>query len=289
MAKTTAQAFSEFSESLKPTAAQKEVIAGRRESVVSYLTEYFGSTSDMPLISARLIGSASRATMIRPLEDIDVLAIFEHTNVWRRYKQDSRSLLYRVRDALDKYQVKIVGSRGQAVRLFYVAAPYVDITPVFRRQGGGYFLPAGDGKWLTTDPDSNDKFLSKRNQELGFHLKPFSRMLKQWNRVHSNRLRGFHLEVMGQAVFKSLGSNYRAAFKLFYQLAPRVLHVADPAGHSGDLARRLTTTQERQVIKSFSMAHERAGKALDAESKDNHQEAIRLWTLVFGDEFPGFD
>jgi hypothetical protein len=33
-------------------------------------------------------------------------------------------------------------------------------------------------------------------------------------------------------------------------------------------------------------AYERSGKALDAEDKGQTAEAIRLWRIVFGNEFP---
>lgn len=70
-------------------------------------------------------------------------------------KTDSKKFLYRLRGGLAKYAVKVVGARGQAVRLFYASDPYSDITPVFVANGGGYVLPSGDGGWLLTDPDRN--------------------------------------------------------------------------------------------------------------------------------------
>jgi hypothetical protein len=60
------------------------------------------------------------------------------------YRNDSRKLLYRVRDALNEYNVKVVGARGQAVRLFYDQPPHVDIVPAVKRDSGGYFIPSGD-------------------------------------------------------------------------------------------------------------------------------------------------
>jgi SMODS domain-containing protein len=201
VALTTAKAFDGLHDNLLLTDPQVATIKGRRDSVKEYLQEYFRPDSDMPLLRATLIGSAARKTIIRPIEDVDVLAVFDYRPVWDRYKGDSRAFLYRITNALRKYQVKVVGARGQAVRLFYQQAPHADITPVFEANPSGFVLPSGDGGWIRTDPDVNDEFLKRRNSELGGKLKRFSRMLKQWNRTHSNHLIGFHLEVMAQSSF----------------------------------------------------------------------------------------
>lgn len=288
MALTTATAFSQFGDKIQLTDTQKNTVRDRRQTVHGYLSDSFGSDSNMPLLRAKLIGSAGRSTMIRPPDDVDVLAVFAAAKVWPTYQWDSKKFLYRVRDALAEYQVKIVGARGQAVRLFYNSPPNVDIAPVFEYDSGGYALPRGDGGWLTTDPDYHETFLTQRNSELGGNLKPLIRMLKCWNRAHSGRLRSFHLEVVVQATFKSLGSNFRDAACKFFEWAGSHLSVQDPAGHSGDLSSYLTWSARDAVVQSFATAHGRAKKALEAEDDDDHKEAIRLWRLVFGDEFPAY-
>lgn len=137
-----------------------------------------------------------------------MLAVFSNENgAYDKYRWDSRKFLYRVREALDGYQIETVGARGQAVRLFYQSAPHVDIAPVFSYTGGGYALPAGDGTWITAGPDTHKTWFNKRNEELGHNLKPFVKILKRWNRVHSEHLKSFHLEVVAANFFSQLGSN----------------------------------------------------------------------------------
>ena len=108
MALTAAGAFEEFKEKLLLTDTQKETVKSRQGKTMGYLAEAFPSSSDLPLKTTYLMGSASRDTIIRPLDDIDVLAIF--TNKYdifdRLYRYDSRKFLYRVRDALNEYQVE---------------------------------------------------------------------------------------------------------------------------------------------------------------------------------------
>lgn len=289
MALTTASAFDEFKAKLQPTSTQTQTIESRRAVTQRYLSESFGSSSNLPLVQATLIGSASRGTIIRPLDDVDVLAEFSNAgNMWEAYRYDSKAFLYRVRDALAGYRVEIVGARGQAVRLFYASAPHVDIAPVFRYSNGSFALPNGSGGWLTTEPSVHNAFIDKRHQELAYNLKPLIRLLKRWNSVHSKYLKSFHLELLVASSFSSLGSNSRQAAEIFFRYTQTHLSVQDPAGHSGDMAGYLTSTNRQNVIANLEAARERAARANVAESSGDHREAIRLWRIVFGDEFPTY-
>jgi hypothetical protein len=291
MANTTAQAFDEFKAKLVLTDTQQVLVKGRQTSAAGYLTDAFGSDSDLPLSRTKLIGSAARNVIIRPIDDIDVMAVFENKDgVFEKYRSDSQAFLYRVKNALSQYSVKIVGARGQAVRLFYTAAPHVDIAPVFKwsGEGTGYGLPNGTGGWLTTDPDYHETYMSKRNGELSSQLKPLVRMLKRWNNVHSKRLKSWHLEVVAATVFSSLGTNSRQASMHFFDWASTRLYVNDPAGHGGDLSSYLTIQGREDVITSLASAFDRATKAVAAEDAGNHGEAIRLWRIIYGDEFPAY-
>lgn len=288
MALTTAAAFNQFKEKLLLTDPQKELVKGRRTTTAGYLDESFPATSDLPLRTTKVIGSAGRGTIIRPLDDIDVLAVFENKDhIYERlYKNDAQRFLYRIRDALNEYKVEVVGARGQAVRLFYKQAPHVDIAPVFKWSSGGYALPNGTGGWLTTDPDIHDQWINQRHGELDNRLKPMIRMVKRWNNIHSKYLKGFHIEVVLATVFTSIGGDARDACARFFEWGQNHLNVPDPAGHSGDLSTYLSQAARANVLSSMRSAQDRATKANAAEAVGNHQEAIRLWRIIFGDEFP---
>jgi hypothetical protein len=106
--------------------------------------------------------------------------------------------------------------------------------------------------------------------------------------VHSGRLRSFHLELLVQASFGSLGGNMRSATQKFFEWAPRYLHVNDPAGYSGDLAGGLSKAQEHDILQSFATEADRARRAQAEETAGKPWEALRLWRIVFGDEFPSY-
>lgn len=287
MAKTVVEAFNTFASVVRPTDAQQEAITSRRQTAHNYLNGAFAN-SNMPLVSSKLIGSAARSTVIRPLDDVDVLAVFRHANVWDTYRTDSRRFLYRVRDALNNYRVEVVGARGQAVRLFYKQNPNVDIAPVFARKGGGYLLPNGGGGWIATNPDVHATFIADRNAQLDQNLLRIIRFVKRWNNVHSRRLKSFHLEIITQATFSSLGLNSREALRLFFEQAAHHLTIDDPAGLGGDLSSYLTTNARQAIVDNLKSATQHAVTALEREASGDHAGAIQQWRIVLGDEFPTF-
>jgi len=285
---TTAQAFTALLEKISPTDTQHEEITNKRQATEKYLRAAFPPSSTLPLKRVILIGSADRGTIVRPINDIDVMAEFTNKdNIFEQYRGGSGAFLQRIRTALDaKTSIGKIGARGQAVRLFYTAGTHVDIAAVFKWKGGGYALPRGDDGWMTTDPEAQAEWYSARLASLGANLTPLAKLVRRWNGVHSHRFESFHLEVMVATMFKTMGSNHRTALRSFFEWAPDRISVSDPAGHSGKLDEYLTN-EDRKAIKSrFSEALDRANKANLAESAGYHTEANRLWRIELGDEFP---
>ena len=292
-AKTVADAFNQFAATITPTETQQATTRGRRDKAQEVLKDAFAG-SNMPLLKTKLIGSAGRNTIIRPIDDVDVFAVFDDSVVWNEYQYDAKKLLYRVRDALNaKYGVK-VGSRGQAVRLFFTDSPNVEIVPAFAVETGGYVIASGNpapswlfgNTWQMTDPYVHESFLSQRNTELGSNLKRLTRFLKRWNAVHSRRFSSFHLELLVQASFGSLSANSRENCHRFFEWAPQYLAVQDPAGYSGSMMANVDYARRSAMTTALRTGYEQSGRALDAENAGDPAEAIRLWRIIFGDEFP---
>lgn len=286
---TTQRAFTQFLTDITITDYQKtSIVAARKDSVVENLTSTFPASSDLPFLEARLMGSASKGTIVRPLDDIDVLAIFSNEQrAWQgKYQYDSQAFLYRVRNAYAGVETAQVGARGQAVRVFFQRGGHVDVAPVFRRNDNEFHLPNGDGGWIMTSPFVANKWLREQNAALDYHLTPLVRLLKKWNAAHSKRLRSFHLETIAANTFESLSSNRRTALQKFFEWAGGHLDVSDPGGQSGLLSGYLSWDARTEVKQSFKSASERAQRALDAEAVGDHDEAKRLWRLILGSSFP---
>lgn len=285
---TTAQGFTAFLETISPTDSQRQDITTKRQSTEKYLREAFPQSGKMPLKRVILIGSADRGTIVRPVNDVDVMAEFVNKDqVFEEYRRDSGAFLQRIQTALNaKTSIKKIGARGQAVRLFYTNGAHVDIAPTFKWSGAGYGLPRGDGGWMTTDPEEQATWFSGRRRAIGSNLTPLCKLVRRWNGVHSHRFESFHLEVMVASMFQSVGSNYRAALKVFFETAPGRISVSDPAGHSGALDGYLTYDSRKAIASRFAEALERSKKAIAAEERGDHAEAKRLWRIELGDEFP---
>src|SRR5665213_2495883 len=145
MAWTVASAFVEFENTIQPTAVQSGNIQPKINTAHGYLTRAFPATSNMPLWRTVMIGSAAYGTLIRPIDDIDLMAVFDDSqgNYQNSYQNNSQAFIQRVRYAFNGCRIETVGVRGQAVRLFYRSGASIDIAPVFKWGGGGYILPSG--------------------------------------------------------------------------------------------------------------------------------------------------
>jgi hypothetical protein len=291
MALTTVDAFNQFYERIRPSSALLETVKQRKAAVTSALERAFPSSSDMRFKSATTIGSLGRGTASKPVDDLDLLVhIHVDNDLWERsYRHDSKNFLYRVREAVDATStVQKIGARGQAVRLFYADGLNVDIAAVEKCTDGSYALPNGSGGWQTTNPIAHADYLNRRNAELSGDLKRFIQIAKQWNRAHSSRLSSFHLEMLAANTFSSLNNDRRNALEVFFNGIYYGLSVQDPAGHSGDLSSYLTPLQRDAVNASLLSAHKRAQEANAAEARGDHEEAIRLWKIILGSDFPNY-
>jgi len=280
--------MAQFLADISVTDYQKtSIIEGRKNTVTKNLTDVFPASSDLPFSRAGLMGSAAKGTIVRPIDDIDVLAVFSNaSDAWSRYRYDSQAFLYRVRRAYDGIETARVGARGQAVRVFFEGGGHVDVAPVFSYGDDVYALPSGNGGWISTAPPVANAWFAERHAELGYNLSPIVRMLKKWNKAHSKRLRSFHLETVAASTFKTLGSNRQSALTSFFEWAPSHLDVSDPGGQSGTLSGYLGWNSRQDVIRALNSAADRAGKAREAEANGDHDEAKRLWKILLGPSFP---
>jgi len=291
MALTTAAAFTKFYDDIKEDTTTTTFVTARRANVESVLQQAFPSGSTMEFISAKVMGSLGRHTASRPFDDIDLLVhLHVDESLWQSsYMRDSSNFLYRVRRVLnDASSVKKIGARGQAVRMFYTSGPVVDVAAVVKYTTGGYGIPDGAGKWITTDPLEHAAYMNRKNEALGGNLKRFVVIAKQWNKAHSSRLYSFHVEMMAARTFSSLGTNDRKALRIFFDHNLYNLSVLDPAGHGGDISTYLTSTNKDDVNTSLRAARDKVDSALAAEDRDDHKEAIRLWGVILGSRFPSY-
>lgn len=285
---TTTQKINQFLSNLSLTDADRQRVSQRKDAVHQRLSQAFTSDNDMPLTKTVLMGSAAKGTITRPMEDIDVLAIFSNVGgAYYRYRYNSQDFLYRIRSIYSDFTTVKVGARGQAVRVFFKTGGYVDITPVFEYSSDIYYLPAGNGTWIPTAPLKGIRWYKEKNQYLSHQLTPLVKLLKQWNQAHSHRLKSFHLETMAASMFSKLGTNQQVNLGKFFEWAPNRLDVFDPGGCSGSLSAHLGWNSRQEIMRSFESAALHARLALEAERDKDYAESNRHWRIILGKNFPG--
>lgn len=285
---TTTQAFSQFIDEIEPRDYHYDtMVPARKSTVEERLKEKFPSSNLTPFDDVYLIGSAAKKTAIRPVDDIDVLAVFSNANNgYEAYQSNAQGFLYRIQQAYAGLSIQKVGARGQAVRVFFESGGHVDIASVFWSGGDDYLLPAGNGSWIVTRPFTANNWFAARHSDLGYNLKTFVKVLKKWNQAHSKRLNSFHLETIAGNLFASLGTNRRVALSIFFQNAGSYLNVLDPGGTGVDLGAGISWNKRTDILASFQQASARATLALAAEDEGDHAESKRQWRIVLGADFP---
>ncbi|MCI1712645.1 SMODS domain-containing nucleotidyltransferase [Bifidobacterium tibiigranuli] len=289
MALTTWDAFNEFYDRIQVSPQLRAKVKQRQSAVIDALRRAFPSTADIRYRSTTLTGSLGRGTASNPADDMDLLVHLSVDNsLWDSgYSSNSSDFLYRVKNTLNSAStVQKIGARGQAVRLFYSDNLTVDVAAVEKYTDGSFAIPDGHGNWLKTNPLKHAEYIDARNAELGGNLKRFVQIVKQWNMAHGSRLQSFHLEMLAARTFSKLGANSRDALEIFFRHNLNNLRVEDPAGFSGDLSTYLTPAQAQLVNQSLQTALDRAHAANKAANSGDHREAIRLWRIILGDNFP---
>jgi len=280
--------FKQFIKDITPSDYCYETIfPSRLKEAKSDLGASFPVTNEVTFVQAKYMGSASKRTMITPVSDLDILSEFSfNMNAQWKYNSDSFSFITRVRNAYNGYRTQVVGTRGQAVRVFYKAYGHVDIAPVVRVNTTTYKLPDGKGGWIFTSPETANDWFFSRHKQLDYRLKDLVKLLKKWNSEHSSRLSSFHLETMAAAMFESIGTYQDLNLRDFFQNATGLLDVNDPGGQSGVLSKYLTYTARANVISSFQTAYNIAVEARECEQNSDHASAIVKWRRILGSDFP---
>jgi len=283
---TTARAFAKLDDIIRLSAEDKAVIDARRDEAERALRAIFPPRCALPLVGVATIGSAGRDTMIRPLDEVDIFAVFSAAGgAWKRFRWDSRDLLLCVRNAIGGDRVQTIGTRGQALRVVYDTPPDVHLVPAFDHPRAGYVMPDRIGGWLPTRPERHASW----TEDLGPRVISAVRLLKAWNRVCGSQLRSFHIEALAGTVLAGRGLNTRQALAtVFRHMESAGLSIADPADVGGDLSTYLRPDDLAGLGESIRLARTYSEKAVLAEGEGRHEEAVALWAAIFGPEFPTF-
>ena len=259
MATTITQSFEQLKRNLEITGLQKETVSTRQTNIREVLE------SDLDVLDSFLTGSYSRNTMIAPLSeaDIDIIIVLN-----------------------SKYFHHYNGQNGGQAGL-------VDVVPGFRREGGGFLIPNSiTQSWISTDPKKHVEISSSANQAHNGNYVPLVKMIKGWNKSHSNFFRSFHLETLALGILDNVTiSDFPSGVRYYFSKGISLISKKnpDPAGYGGDVGSYLNSEEIiQEAVDRFQRAYELSSKAESLGNEGNTILAIAKWRTLFGEYFPAY-
>jgi Second Messenger Oligonucleotide or Dinucleotide Synthetase domain len=329
-AKSVNSAFEKFSKNVVDLDPEEVVIARKSRKWLVQQIESFPETIDnFPSIYLAendvQMGSFSRRTKTRPLDDIDFLVVFSaqgstyyepifggiHINVPENAKTlrelcdgdqlNSRKLLNKLKSSLSdvhQYEKADIHRNQEAVTLKLKSYTWnFDIVPAFitapDSEGRNYYLiPDGNGKWKKTDPRIDSKRTTEINQRHDGKLLKIIRMIKYWNKNGSMpSISSYLLENISLNYFEGLTEikSTQEALRDFFIYLKNAIYFPcmDPKGIQGDL-NQLDYSTKWKVSNAAKQAAEHAQNAISYEIDNDHESAIDEWKKVFGSKFPSY-
>lgn len=289
MATTISQGFAKLKSNLEITSLQSSTVSTRQSNVRDVVKAGLDTVDDF------LTGSYRRSTMIAPLSsaDVDTFFVLESKYYWD-YEKNPAGLLDKVKGVLLKTYTRTpaISRNGQAVTITFDDF-VVDVVPGFNREGGGYLIPnSNTSSWIATNPKTHVDIWSTANSKHSGNLIPLIKMIKCWNREHSQLLSSFHLEclvlkVLDGVTISSFPSGARYAFGKTKEQIDCINY--DPAGFGGDVGQYLNTAQKRNDVKDrLDRAYSRALEAEQLEQQGKISAACDKWQMIFGGYFPAY-
>ena len=299
MARTVSQAFDEFRQNLEPLKSEIEKIITRH----TYIREKFSNKiKNDGRKHSFLSGSYSRKTLIRPINDVDIVILFDIDEYWDRFKNNPSELLYFTGKKLkETYPDKKVIVQSHSIGITFKDLPNVDIIPGFIKdyEKEIYLIPNYDlNNFIETSPSKHKDIISNHNQKLGTKFIHIIKMMKCWrNKLREEsprkygfelKFKSFHLEVFLKNLLKRTTSNYaKDIYQVFSKAAETMDYdCIDPAGLSGKLDGYLLQNQILKFKEIFNETSEKIKILLKFEMKGKDQEAIKGWREIFGHPFP---
>ncbi|MEZ0108761.1 hypothetical protein ABH920_002762 [Catenulispora sp. EB89] len=247
-------------------------------------------------------GSLARATQLDPIHDVDLLVEFvpaEHPEWGSPGGSADDALTYLAGQVMRTLgatsgtvanEVRLTSKRNHVVKCFLddpeAEDPFaVEVAVALRQSDGSLLLPERyNSRWITADPEYLISQVAGRQQTWSDFV-PLVRVLKWW-RTNSAGLdmKSLAMEVLALRCLPVQNTRAAALAQFFTAAATEVMYgVFDPAGHCGEIQPDLDRDATRSKLLE---AAELANEALDAETAQDADKAVALWTQLFGAEFP---
>jgi hypothetical protein len=260
-------------------------------------------------------GSLGRGTQIGPVHDVDLIVIFDRAS-HPGYGQEGAESAEDAIDELDgilqtelhpwagtmlgketEKHTHVVTYRGDWSGPFkdiIPGAPPVDVLAAVR-DGSHLMIPERGKGWIKADPEHLIRLVEQRQREWK-HFKAVVGMVKAWARLNDLKMKNLAVEVMvlqhcprpGFFETMSVGDAMTRFFEA--AAAAKIKGLKDPAGHCGEIDRKLDFGRLRDALSQSAVT---ARQALDTEHLERSNQLTagqvtsnELWRKLFGKKFP---
>lgn len=284
------RAVNEDPEQVKLARERRELFKGALLSE-SDVAEAFGS------------GSLSRSTQLKPIHDVDVVAVYawdEHPG-WGSSGDSAGDALDHARAQVNRLlgagngteakEVRLASPRNHAVKCFLddpedPDAFTVDLMPALRQSDGSLLIPEKRSRiWVAANPEYLIRQVADRQGEWSY-FRPLVRVLKRWSQSAPvpGGVKSLVVEVLALTCLPGTGTRADALAAFFTAAAVRVNEgVSDPAGLCGPIQSDLDAVA---LSEAFAAAADLAERACAAAADSDTGGAQRLWQQVLGEDFP---
>ena len=283
---TVEASFTAFCEEINLGGEHRETAKARRDDIVGKLSKTF------TILESFSGGSVPKYTALKEHADLDVMVALHYSEHIKG--KTPTQVLQSVRDALAEWRTG-VRSNGQAVTLHYKTWPNVDIVPVSRTSDNAgnvlhYNVPnSNNDTWIVSKPKTHANTIETKSSTCGYNFRRIIKMVKHWNRIHSEYLQSYHIEALALRVFDSnLDDTPWNIFHFFEKARP--LLTSKLLYDTGYVDDYLTYSDRQEILKRFDTAIEKSRSAWHRTYVPNndHGSAIEIWKQVFGSKFPAY-
>ncbi len=295
MATTVYNAFEEFRKAIEPTEDDRNSIIRRHTYIRESLRDKMDLDKEKPDF---LSGSYIRKTLIRPINDVDIIIVLDRNAYWNTYGANPKGLLALLMQSMKGlYNSKKEGFKMQShsIGVEYNDPPSVDVVPAFssNKEKDVYIIPDMDmNTWGTTRPIMHSAMLSKRNDESGDMFKRLIKMLKvlKWKikQQLGIKIKSFHLEILAYNILVKPYDSFADGIQAFMERARYEIlkECYDPLDSTNLLSGYLSYEEKSKLATYFSSKYDRILKINQLVTSGKNQEAIGGWYNIFGDPFP---
>ncbi len=240
-----------------------------------------------------LTGSYDRHTKIKPLEDVDILAVIKADGAQAHFRDESPGNIVNALTNELTSKFKHVEPSGMAVQISLSdddGQASFEVVPAFAHASTGYEAPDPHrGRWIRTDPNVHAQLTAGKNSACGGRWVPFVKMLKGWNRQAGKPIpQSFLIEVMALELVHPPFGRYQDEITAFLgNAADRTSGPwPDPASLGPDVDELLGQHERDTIRRAATDALAIAEEAIYLEDDGQERKAVSKWRELFGERMP---